>query len=159
MTNYRSDKDTDLEMFVKNITAASKNYVIKPFTIRDDKDTEQKKLQTLDGHPISWQEQAVLHYTVSPITQERNCTLSHCYPGTANGEDEISLVVTDFICLVNAHEKFHQNLETRERIHARQESEQEQQNQGPRSIAQIRRARIQLSTGSTDDGEEARSLG
>jgi hypothetical protein len=155
MTNYRSDKDTDLEIAVDKISIMSKNYRIKPLVAAD---SAQNLKRTISGHAISWQEQAVMHFVISPLESITSyCTTTHCHLGEeSDGEQyESSSTVNNnslsgFICLENAHDRFTASLEEHKKELAMIEAELEKKNEGPRSIAEIRRARGNLSTSSSD---------
>jgi len=152
MTNYRSDKETAIEIVVDKISIASKNYVIKPLVKRSQYEKTDSSLQ---GHSISWQEQAAMHYVISPIRPNScKCSVSECTLGSSNEVNCATSSVTDFICLENAHDQFKASLNRRKKEIARMDTEQEKENQGPRSIAEIRRAKSQLSTSSSDENEE-----
>jgi hypothetical protein len=136
---------------VDQISIASKNYTIKPLVKSSYHDKNSSLLQ---GHSISWQEQAAMYYVISPIESIKSeCTISQCTLGLSNEVDLATASVADFICLENAHDQFNARLERRKEEMARMEAAQEKENQGPRTIAEIRRAKSQLSSIS-DDNEE-----
>lgn len=143
MTNYRSDMDSNLDIAVDKISIASKNYEIKPL-VRIDRSTKSDH-KRLNGYLISWQEQAVMHYIISPIASNSSqCTISHCFLAESNVNNHRSNSVTDFICLEHAHNHFTSSLEKHRKEQARIEAEKELDDKGPRSIAQIRRAKTGL---------------
>ena len=76
MTNYRSDKQSDLDIYVNNISVASKLYKVKPLVPRGlNIESEKSKI----GHSISWSEQVTMHYLISPVNSVvSKCTLSEC---------------------------------------------------------------------------------
>jgi len=156
MTNYRSDKQTDLEIAVDKICIASKHYSIKPLV---EDDTSRNNINLLNGHSISWQEQAAMHYIISPLeSNTAHCTLTQCHLGDRDQGSNSSRSVTDFICLEHAHDQFTATMDMHQKQLARMEAEQEQDNQGPRSIAEIRRAKSYLSSDSGDDGDNSKSM-
>lgn len=106
MTNYRSDKQSDLDIFVNNISVASKLYKVKPLVPRDlNNDIQGEKSKI--GHSIGWREQVTMHYLVSPVNSfTSKCTLSECSLGVGSTKPKDESRVTDFICLEYAHDKF-----------------------------------------------------
>ena len=106
MTNYRSDKQSDLDIFVNNIAVASKLYTVKPLINQDPKITlENNKPNT--GHSIGWREQVTMHYLISPAKSVGpKCIISECSLGGKTIEQKDDSQVTDFICLEYAHDKF-----------------------------------------------------
>lgn len=150
MTNYRSDKETDLEISIDKISVMSKTYRIKPLV---GTAMSQNHKHSIDGHPISWQEQAVMHFIISPLESiGSHCTTTQCCLG-ASDEDKSSTMrssVADFICLENAHDQFTASLEEHKKELAMIEAELGEENQGPRSISEIRRAKSNLSSSNSE---------
>eukprot|EP00979_Chaetoceros_neogracilis_P012199 scaffold3156_cov268-Chaetoceros_neogracile.AAC.30 len=109
----------------------------------------------LQGHSISWQEQAAMHYIVSPIKpNDLKCSVSECDLGLPNEFDRNTSTVTDFICLENAHDQFKASRLRRKEEIDKMDIEQEKENQGPRSIAEIRRAKNYLSSSYLNENDE-----
>ena len=169
MTNYRSDQQNDLNIFVNKISVASKLYEVKPL-ITQDKINSTKDSKVATGHSIGWREQVTMHYLISPITPSNsNCVVSECTLGEPSFEQKDESKITDFSCLEYAHDKFKVThiisqflsfhlvfktstqflssydffkvaLHNHKKLLARLEIENEKEGQHPRSIAQIRRA-------------------
>lgn len=158
MTNYRSDKETDLEIAIENISVISQNYGIKPLVKNN---MSQNRKNQLSGHPISWQEQAVMHFIISPLEpSSANCTTSNCSLDESANDPSSSICssvhIADFICLGNAHDKFTASLDEHRKELTKIEMELEKESQGPRSIAEIRRAKggvLQLNSDVSDDNK------
>jgi len=139
MTNYRSDKQSENEINVNNISIVSKHYSVKPLVAKDI--INKSKM----GHSVGWQEQMTMHYVVSPTNSDdsTSCTLSECLLGGINSVQQINggMTTTDFISLEHAHDKFKIAVDQYRMELAALEAENEKEGQHPRSIAQIRRAR------------------
>lgn len=110
ITNYRSDRHTDLGIKLDKICFASRYYSVKPFV--------GKYLSCLKNSPVysplevGWQEQITLHYLVTPMTENKDLyTLSKyhvmnnsSFSTESSSKDDSFL--TDFLCLEHAHEQF-----------------------------------------------------
>jgi len=110
MTNYRSDQETDLAIFVNTVTVASKLYELKPLIFENKGDIIDAKKSSI-GHAIGWAEQITMHYLIKPIDQGNAvCSISNCSVGnTMTYEPERGSNITDFICLEHAYDKFKVN--------------------------------------------------
>lgn len=110
MTNYRSDRQTNLEIDLNEISVASRDYVIKPL-IGEGNDPYEEQKEVCISNKLRWQEQVTVHYLISPLENsiQEDCAVSHCSV-KKNLEDINSRAsnetVTDFICLENAHDNF-----------------------------------------------------
>ncbi len=154
MTNYRSDKETDLEIAIDKISVISKKYRIKPLVASN---LSQNNTDSIGGHQISWQEQAVMHFIISPLESiGSHCTTTECSLSTTKGGtySDMRSSVADFICLEHAHDQFTASLEAHKKELAKIEAELEKENQGPRSIAEIRRARSNVSSSNTNTSSD-----
>lgn len=128
----------------------SNNFVIKPLIHHSSKPSVNES--SFENKIMSWQEQSVTHFILTqPESKPSHSGLSQCIVGHSNRDSLVQSSLTDFICLEHAHEQFTSRLIRRKKELERLEAEQEKQNQGPRSIAQIRRARSLLSSQSFDD--------
>lgn len=108
MTNYRSDRASDLNILVNKISIASKNYEIKRLIANDIEDIIDAKKSEL-GQSIGLREQVTIHYLIKPIsTVDRKSLISECHLGSneALESENNGAKVTDFICLEYAHDKF-----------------------------------------------------
>lgn len=144
ITNYRGDSETENHVTVDKIVAVSKNYAITPLNHHNHSFSQDQT--------ISWQEQSVMHFIVRPLDDMLSTGFLSCCPlEQVNDETPLSSSITDYICLEHAHDQFTSRLFEREKELAKLEAEQEMKNQGPRSVAQIRRARSLLSSRSSDN--------
>ena len=131
MTNYRSDRQTKLDINLDRICVASRYYRATQLPGQlgeSDPLGSEAHLQELNGGPtsvlrIGWQERVTMHYLIVPMGADDSkngarYTLSQCHliDGKSDiakddsqfleGSDAGGLAVTDFICLEHAHEKF-----------------------------------------------------
>ncbi len=108
MTNYRSDKDSDLDIFMDKICVASSNYCVKPLINSTDPLQTEKTSSNSNGYSIAWQEQVTMHYLISPLTPSGGqCILSECVLGKTDKESPSGFSsMIDFISLEHAHDKF-----------------------------------------------------
>jgi len=137
MTNYRSDKQSDLDIFVNSISVASKLYKVKPLVPQNLSGSIEGTRSKI-GHSIGWREQVTMHYLISPVNSTPfKCNLSECSLGTETVNHKNESRVTDFICLEYAHDKFKFAVDEHKKELARRDADKEGE---PRSIAQIRRA-------------------
>ncbi len=108
MTNYRSDRASDLNILVNKISVASKLYEIEKLMGNDIEDIIDAKKSEL-GQSIGLREQVTMHYLIKPITAtDRKSLVSECHLGNSEVLESAknSAKVTDFICLEYAHDKF-----------------------------------------------------
>ena len=146
MTNFRGDKDSDLEIAIEKVCVASKNYLIKPFIIEHSVSNIPEDPNELTGYRIGQQEQVTMHYIIRRVdSNDRLCNLSDV-GNLSNDELYVDKSLTDFICLEHAHAEFSESLQKHLEEKARIEAENKQQGDHPRSIAQIRRARSNASS-------------
>lgn len=110
MTNFRSDKVSDLNIYVNKITVASKVYEVKPFMIQDAVNMIDESTSKI-GHGIGCREQVSMHYLIRPIVPNKfKSAISSCSLGDSRAlEIENGSKVTDFMCLEYAHDKFKVN--------------------------------------------------
>lgn len=114
MTNYRSDAQSKLDIILDKVCVASKRYSIKPMAGQTGKNDKKSSRHTAPsgisdcGLQIGRQEQVTLHYLISPLdVNEAKCTYSHCLiNGEGASERTSDSLVTDFICLEHAHDRF-----------------------------------------------------
>ena len=108
--NYRSDRDTDLEINLRNVCIASRNFRVQQMEGQVQPESRSK----LPSLQIGWQERMTLHYLVVP-TQTSNTfstlsTLSSSKNDLIDRENPLksndSTHVTDFMCRERAHEVF-----------------------------------------------------
>ena len=106
MTNYRSDRQTNLDIFVNNISVASKLYEVKPLIKFDEKSYQENERSQI-GHSIGPREQVTMHYLISPIVPtDSTCLVTKCSLGNQVCGEDMESKATDFICLEYAHDKF-----------------------------------------------------
>lgn len=107
MTNYRSDQQNELDIFVNKISVASKLYEVRPLITQDTDHAIEDKRSNM-GHSIGWREQVTLHYLISPIIpRSSKCVISECSLGkTASKQINDGSKITNFICLEYAHDTF-----------------------------------------------------
>jgi len=158
VTNYRSDRPDNLALLVNKITLASRSYKLEqlPGQINANE----------DGKPevkLGWQERVTLHYRVVPLEEESPaCLLSQSIlSAAATAETKMtpaaSTLVLNFLCLERAHRHFEETWISHQRALARAEAAQDQEDQHPRSISEIRRANTSMSGSGIDHeggGEE-----
>ena len=112
ITNYRSDIGDDLSIDLSGIYVASRQYEVKQLIGSSDDDTKSTFWTHDVARPIKieWREQATLHFLISPILSDTNCsTLSRCVLSTElldNRNPASDYRITDFICIENAYEQF-----------------------------------------------------
>lgn len=148
-TNYRSDSQNDNNIVLDKMCILSKNFVIKPLIPHPGNSTANENL--FEKKKMAWQEQSVMHFIITQA-ESKPCdsSLHKCLLGQSNSESMIQSSITDYVCLEHAHDDLSSRLVRRKIELERLEAEQEKENQGPRSIAQIRRARSLLSSKSFD---------
>jgi hypothetical protein len=155
LMNYRSDRDTGLDINFDNICVISRHFEAKQLQGQLTSDGISNSLIPVDENPnssqlkVGWQERITLHYLVTPVVKsDGSCNISMLpfsrdgaasYTDTSHGVGKL----TDFICRERAHDVFSSTLEShrieKERILAEQEKEGQ-----PRHVAQIRRAKTSL---------------
>lgn len=123
--NYRSDRDTGLEINFNNICVISRHFEVKQLQGQLISDDVSSSLIPIDDNPkpsplkVGWQERVTLHYLVAPVAETDGlCNISmlpFLKDGNASLQDgsatfsDISLGVgklTDFICRERAHDVF-----------------------------------------------------
>lgn len=105
MTNYRSDQQTKVELFLHNLCIASRYYraIPIPGQIRD---TVDLPILPSSAVQIGWQERITMHYRVIPL-DNAEYTSSNCpFEEEHNNNNNNNKMDMDFLCLENAHEKF-----------------------------------------------------
>lgn len=116
--NYRSDRDSKLEINLNKICIASRHFEIKQLLGQiDSQDISQGKMGNNEVSPylkIGWQERVTLHYLVVPIETSTSSvifsTLSFAMDKNVEPESQPQLSngahVTDFMCRERAHDVF-----------------------------------------------------
>ena len=128
--NYRSDRDSKLEIYLNKICIASRHFEIRQLQGQvDSDDLSQSLISTADGssnnnHPVSpslkiaWQERVTLHYLVVPIERVNDTLVTFSTLLFSSGNKMVSesllpqmsrrygAQVTDFMCRERAHEVF-----------------------------------------------------
>lgn len=142
-TNYRSDRQSQLDISLDKVCIASRYYQAKALASQLDVGTGDG--QDPERPEIGWQERMTLHYliTASNDADQGKLLLSQCCHFGSEGGDSQSDVLTDFICLENAHDRFKAALKAHVEEQARIAAEQENEGQ-PRHVSQIRRAKSAL---------------
>ena len=113
--NYRSDRDTKLEILLNKICIASRHFEIRELLGQvDSQDLSQPLLEISEASSlkIGWQERVTLHYLVVPIETE-NTAVAFSTLSFSSGNNVVSSEsatqtngVTDFMCRERAHEVF-----------------------------------------------------
>lgn len=120
--NYRSDRDTKLEIFLNRIFIASRHFEIKQLLGQvDSHDLSQPLIASSEGGSdnsslkIGWQERVTLHYLVVPIETDNSSVkfstllfssgdkVTESFPQTIQ---RYGSQVTDFMCRERAHDVF-----------------------------------------------------
>eukprot|EP00804_Cyclotella_cryptica_P024493 CCRYP_017559-RA/>CCRYP_017559-RA protein AED:0.26 eAED:0.26 QI:1717/1/1/1/1/1/5/475/1401 len=158
LMNYRSDRDTKLEINLGNVCIASRNFKVQQMEgqVHPESRSKSPSLQ------IGWQERMTLHYLVVPIQTNNTfstlSTISSIKNDSIDRENPLksndSTHITDFMCRERAHEVFTEKLHNHRVEKERLLAEQEKRGQ-PRHVAQIRRARTSLPQ---DDSEPSTSI-
>ena len=160
-TNYRSDRQSQLDISLDKVCIASRFYQAK--ALASQLDVGAGDDQVPEYPQIGWQERMTMHYLISPasIATEGELMLSECCHfggkdgngrGAADG-DFTSDVLTDFVCLENAHDHFKAALNAHIEEQARIAAEQENEGQ-PRHVSQIRRAKSALKDRGNPEAQE-----
>jgi len=168
LMNYRSDRDSELEIYLNKICVASRHFEVKQLRGQvNSSEFSQSLISTQDGSSIlnpvvspsslkiGWQERVTLHYLVVPIeTANRLVTFSNLSFSNGSGmwsDSALSKIrshrygaqVTDFMCRERAHEVFISTLQSHRIEKEMLVAEQEKEGQ-PRHVAQIRREKSSL---------------
>ena len=109
--NYRSDRETNLEIDLQNVCIASRNFQVKQLEgqVYAERNPQQSSVR------IGWQERITLHYLVVPVATIATCfstIKSLSSSGNDNTAFDKSLLssnckhITDFVCRERAHEIF-----------------------------------------------------
>lgn len=120
--NYRSDRDSNLEIYLNKICIASRNFEIRQMLGQVDSQDLSQSLIASSGSAagsslkIGWQERITLHYLVVPIERANtsvtfsilsfpcgNKNMSESLPETRRW---YGAQVTDFMCRERAHDVF-----------------------------------------------------
>ena len=114
--NYRSDRDSKLEINLSKICVASRHFEIKQLLGQiDSQDMSPPQTGNNEVSPslkIGWQERVTLHYLVVPIETSSASvifsTLSFAMDKNAEQVSQHSdgAHVTDFMCRERAHDAF-----------------------------------------------------
>ena len=116
--NYRSDRDTGLDINFDNICVISRHFEAKQLQGQLTSDGISNSLIPVDENPnssqlkVGWQERITLHYLVTPVVKsDGSCNISMLpfsrdgaasYTDTSHGVGKL----TDFICRERAHDVF-----------------------------------------------------
>mmetsp|Transcript_1241 Transcript_1241/g.2203 ORF Transcript_1241/g.2203 Transcript_1241/m.2203 type:complete len:647 (+) Transcript_1241:74-2014(+) len=154
LMNYRSDRDSKLEIDLNKICVASRHFEIRQLPGQvEPVDFDNPSSTSLK---IGWQERVTLHYLVVPTENVNSAFVAISTLLFSSGNkmllsnrrtemNQNGAQLTDFMCRERAHELFTSTLHShrieKERIAAEQEKEGQ-----PRHVAQIRRARESLPT-------------
>jgi len=150
MSNFRGDRESDLDISVERVCVASKNYLIKPFIIEHSASNLPEDPNELSGYRIGWQEQVTMHYIITPTDSNAHLCFLSDVGDLSNDELYVDKSLTDFICLEHANAEFSEAMQKYREEKARIEAENKQQGDHPRSIAQIRRANTSSLSEETD---------
>ena len=122
--NYRSDRDTKLDILLNKISIASRHFVIKELLGQvDSHDLSPSPIESSYGSTgnqvsslkIGWQERVTLHYLVVPIVETSSTAVTFSTLSFSSGNKGISqsllpqigsAQVTDFMCRERAHDMF-----------------------------------------------------
>jgi len=159
LMNYRSDRDSNLEIYLNKICIASRNFEIRQLLGQVDSQDLSQSLIASSGSDagsslkIGWQERVTLHYLVVPIERANasvtfsilsfpcgNKSRSEFLPETRRWH---GAQVTDFMCRERAHDVFTSTLHSHRIEKEISIAEQEKEGQ-PRHVAQIRRDKTSL---------------
>ena len=107
LMNYRSDRETKLEILLNKICIASRHFEIKEM---QGQVTSGDLIPMSTSLKIGWQERVTLHYLVVPIKRSNPSlefsTLSFS-SGNEVAPEAVSIVqLPDFMCRERAHEVF-----------------------------------------------------
>jgi len=116
LMNFRSDRDTGLDINFDNICVISRHFEVKPLQGQLISDGVSNSLIPLDDKPstleVGWQERVTLHYLVAPVAgTDGSCNISMLpfsndesasLPNASHGNGKL----TDFICRERAHDVF-----------------------------------------------------
>jgi len=153
VTNLRTDRPDNLHLLAKKVMLASRAYKLEqlPGQVNDND----------DGRPevkLGWQERVTLHYRVVPLEEESSTCLLSQSNLTSSSSSKTSQTpaasssVLNFLCLERAHRHFEETWKSHQRALARAEAAQDNEDQHPRSISEIRRANTSASAGQDSDG-------
>lgn len=106
VTNYRSDRQTMLEIDLAKVLVASRFYDVVPLEdqvdMEDDATNGRHSSKMLS---IGWQERATLHFVVKPLPRIAYKLTECVLPGShESGKFAAFEKITDFACLENANE-------------------------------------------------------
>jgi len=112
--NYRSDRDSKLEINLNKICIASRHFEIKQLLGQiDSQDMSPPQTGNNEVSPslkIGWQERVTLHYLVVPIETSSASvifsTLSFAMDTESSPQQSDGAHVTDFMCRERAHDVF-----------------------------------------------------
>lgn len=117
--NYRSDRDTKLDILLNKISIASRHFVMKELLGQvDSHDLSLSPIETgnqVSSLKIGWQERVTLHYLVVPIVETSSTAVTFSTLSFSSGNKGISqslpsqigsAQVTDFMCRERAHDMF-----------------------------------------------------
>ena len=112
--NYRSDRDSKLDIYLNEICIASRHFEIRQMQGQELTPSARSDSPSLK---IGWQERVTLHYLVVPIERTSNALITFSTLSFSSGNKIISGSlprtshrsdgqVADFMCRERAHEMF-----------------------------------------------------
>merc|ERR1712194_649067 len=177
LMNYRSDRDSKLEIFLNKICIASRHFEIRQLQGQvASGDLSQSLISNTDGSSscsgttspaspslkIGWQERVTLHYLIVPIARSNETfvtfstllfssgnEMSHALPRMNR---QYGAQVVDLMCRERAHEVFTSYLHSHRIEKESMAIEQEKEGQ-PRHVSQIRRDKEESKVSSASDGQ------
>lgn len=134
LMNYRSDRESNLEIYLNKIFIASRHFKVRQLSGQVDVNDEfESPTPCIDSDPathslkIGWQERVTLHYLVIPLEnlEKPTFTLSTLSFSTGNNDHSISSGdvkhyneghITDFMCRERAFDAFSVSVHCMSRI-------------------------------------------
>ena len=105
MTNYRSDQESKVELFLHYLSIASRYYKAIPIEGQISEDSISTSTPS-SSFKIHWQERLTMHYRIIPLDDAKftksDCPF-HTDNDTTNRNTELEM---NFLCIENAYTKF-----------------------------------------------------
>lgn len=104
--NYRSDRDSKLDIYLNKICIASRHFEIRQMQGQELTPSARSDSPSLK---IGWQERVTLHYLVVPIERTSNALITLSTLSFSSGDrtsHRSDGQVADFMCRERAHEMF-----------------------------------------------------
>jgi hypothetical protein len=152
VSNLRNDKPDGLGLQVDSITLASRSYSIEPILPSNEVGARREVY-------LGWQDRLSLHYKITgPFEEDAPCHLNKDdlvvgENGLITRELASESTKLDFLRLERAHGTFRQIVSAHQKALARAALEEEQ-DEHPRSIAEIRRANTSATSDSESDSHQ-----